>query len=354
MRRKAALACLVASAYAGLAVWLSLLAVYLGDPVVPGLIVGASYGVSGLAVRGVLPRQVLAIALLALAAGSALVGFGWPSWTLIAIGIGLLRPGLLAVASTLFADPGEGAAVYNGALNVGWLLGGVAGDLLRAAFGWSAMFNIVAVVFALSAALSIFLGGERLPPRVQPAQRPTAFAITLLILVGLYAALSAQSNGVAPLVLESGSGVIHAGMLASLHAALVAGGSALWVLGRMHLSANRARIAGVGLLVASVSFLIVASASRPGSEHIVGYIVVFGLAEAILTPTVLSFAGTLPSVQRVLFWWVHGFGFLAGALLAKAWRPLGTRSYFALLAALCVAGLGMVCAQWRDEGWQRS
>lgn len=353
MRRKAALACLVAGSYAGLAVWLSLLAVYLGDPVIPGLIVGASYGVSGLAVRGVLPRRVLALALLALAAGSALVSLGWPSWTLIALGIGLLRPGLLAVASTLFEDPGEGAAIYNGALNGGWLLGGVAGDLLRAAFGWSAMFDIVALVFALSAGLSLGLSSERQPPKVQRAQRPTTFAIILLTVVGLYAALSAQSNGVAPLVLESGSGPIRAGMLASLHAALVAGGSALWVLARMHLSPNRARIAGVGLLVAAVSFMVVACASQPGPEHIVGYIVVFGLAETILTPTVLSFAGTLPSVQRVLFWWVHGFGFLAGALLAKAWRPLGTRSYFALLAALCVAGLAMVCAQWRDEGWRR-
>ena len=107
-------------------------------------------------------------------------------------------------------------------------------------------------------------------------------------------------------------------------------------------------------MVASVSFLVVGWPRQAGHQEVVGFIVVFALAESILTPTVLSFASSLPGVQRVLFWWVHGFGFLAGALLAKAWRPLGTGVYFCILAALAALGGLLVCLERRNPGWERT
>lgn len=344
---------MVVVCYAGLAVWLSLLAVYLSDPVVPGVLSGASYLLSGLVVRGSLPRRALPLSLLLLAAGSLTIRWGWPSWLLFGIGLGCLRPAMVALSQTVVGSQERAGALYNLGLNLGWCVGGLGGDLLRTLYGWGVLFNLVTTLFAVACGISFVLTAPQGEPLQVPARvgRPSAFAWVLLSIVVLYTALSAQTTGVAPLLLEQAGGPIRAGAFAAFHAALVAFGSTIFVW--RYRAMRRASLAAIGLLLAGGSFLIVGLPRQAGHWHVIAFVGVFALAETVLTPTVLSFAGALPSVQRVLFWTLHGVGFLGGALLSLGWHRLGTRAYFVALSALAAVGLGLIAAQWRNSAWDQ-
>lgn len=337
--------------YAGLAVWLSLLAVYLNDPVVPGVLSGASYLLSGLLVRGSLPRRILPLSLLVLAAGSLTIRWGWPSWILFGVGLGCLRPALVAASQTVVGSQARAGAFYNLGLNLGWCLGGLGGDLLRALYGWGLLFGLVTVLFAVACCISFALTAPQGAWLVAPARvgHPSAFVWMLLFIVVLYTALAAQTTGVAPLLLEATGGPIRAGTFAAFHSALVALGSTIFVW--RYRAMGRASLTAVGLVIAGGSFLIVGLPRHAGHWHVIAFVGVFALAETVLTPTVLSFAGSLPSVQRVLFWSLHGVGFLGGALLSVGWHHLGTRAYFTSLSALAAVGVGLVAAQWRNSAW---
>ena len=345
-------------------------------------------------------RHAAVIGLALLALGYSAVGLVQRSPTglvaaacLIVAGSGLFKPNCTALLGALYAHghPRRTTAFYwfYYAINLGSMAAPCVGGLMRAAFGWGAMFRLAAGFLVISWG-ALALGGRYLGNPASVAGVPAATVVTptaslnrtltstsrmgalvfVLAVLALFGAVLSQGYGILLLwardeARRSMFGYqIPPDFFAALPAAFVLVCGPL--LGRLTKAmATRGVPLGeslrftLGLLLCAMAYslMLVASLLTHGTEPasplwLVGCKILLALGELLGVPVALALAESL-ALSRTkgltlgLSYGSHALGFWLGGEVSTLWPRCSHAAFFALLTSVCAVAAVMIHVQAR-------
>lgn len=329
------------------------------------------------------------IGALLLAAGYFVLSLTDIRATLIALGIivvgsGLFKPNISVLIGELYprgdSRRDEAFGIFYLAVNAGGMFGPIVGELLRSAFGWSAVFSAAGVAL-LGATLTLHLGRrllvnehssetEPVEPSKNSRRRVAAVLLLCVVLVPFWMAYQQHGSSLTFWARDNVDRAVRLfGRPHEIPPGWFAGSSALFVLlltapmtvlfRRFRLSSASKLAAGVVVGAASFALLYMAALGSGGARVHFGWLIAHYLtmtvAELLLAPIGLSAVSKLsPSRWSGVFfglWYVStaAGNWLAGRL-GRLWVRWPHDRFFAFVALLLLITAGLLLTQL---GWLR-
>lgn len=326
-------------------------------------------------------RWAMVLGLVAMLAAFGLFVLGQPQLVapaviLLSVGSGLFRPAITALVGMLYptGDARRGPAYgwFYFAINLGGLLGPLAGSAVRVRYGWSSVFAVVLV--AVSIALGVVVVGWRAVAPVQEAPKPADVAADpssklkivplaiVLLAVGTLGLTFAQTSGTLLLwardfsrrelwgrtvppdafaALPSATVLVFAPVLAGVWRVLGARGREPSDPSKLALGLGLCSLAFALLMMGA----LVSGAGLASPLWLIGAKLLLTLGELVALPVGLAMASSLASARRTasamgLSFGATALGYWLGGEAGRLWGLVSPPSFFALLA---LTALGAAC-----------
>lgn len=255
---------------------------------------------------------------------------------LVPLGLGLARASQLTLVSGLSQlEPSRAFSIYNAAINLAYLSGGVAANYFRARLGWDGLWLISAVVIGLSSLGSLFVAPV---PRSAPSGTPSPWnplaMVVILLVVTTYFFVAAQFQTVLALLVEQECPQIRSGGLGAAHGLGVLVFSVVQSVFRGGKGSSTAL--AVGLLSIAGSFALLASTGRLDSVQVFVAVGLVSVGETVVGANMQALGSRLAGLGRSAYWLAALVGYALSGAASMVWQPALRQAYLLTVAGLCL------------------
>jgi hypothetical protein len=324
------------------AAWIISLAVFLAErfPLLSGGAIASgaiafSYVTSILA-RGNARRgltwglQIIALGMAALSKGI------WWGCLIVAAGLGLVRASQLSLVAGLSTlEPSRAFSLYNAAINLAYLMGGIAAYGISSRLGWNGLWLVSAIVSGIASLASLFINPvPRSETNRTPAKWQPLAVVALLVVVTTYFFVAAQYQTVLAILVEQECPRIRSGGLGAAHGL----GVLVFSLLQSAVRGNKgnARALAVGLLFVAGSFVLLAATARLDSLQVFVSVGLVSVGETVVGANMQALGSRLAGLGRSAYWLAALVGYLLSGAASLVWQPALRQAYLLTIAGLCL------------------